>query len=108
MSTVKIPYGNFGVQIKDAELIDRYNGHLLVIVDGCYFVINDMTRLTLLRNNLNKHLPDVALDNWKMWVDWVNTLDPNTNNFLEGKHHLEKHAPNGSISKLAPFSEKKL
>lgn len=94
---INIPYGNYGEYTKEVPFIDEYKTHFLCIVDGSPKAISKKTGLVLQEHRLNAHLPVFSIETWKMWVDWVNDLDPNIEN-TDFKTALKGFAPLGKSS----------
>ena len=101
MRTITIPYGNWGERTKTYDVIDEYKNFTLFLDDEFdEYKIANSKGLILLRNNLNKHLEDVSLENWKDWVDWVLSLNPNMSNVLNNKIDFKGCSPNGKLKDL--------
>lgn len=100
--TITIPYGNFGSSSRIYDVLDQYREHFLFL-DGSTYKVCNKAGLILLRNRLNEHLPEITLETWRDWVDWVRSLDPGTNNLLDVPVDFSGNAPSGTISSLEKY-----
>lgn len=109
MKKITIPYGNWGERQKTYDALFEYNGFTLILDEG-HGLLPDEYKIVgpkgmiLLRNTYNRHLPDITPETWKLWVDWVLSLDPETPNVtdMSGKEAIDfsGFALNGPIKNM--------
>ena len=97
MTTITIPYGNFGLHSRTYDVIAEYKEHSL-FKDGDYYKIASKKGFILVRNTLNEHLPEVSEESFHDWVDWAMSLPDTMNNLLDRKVDFSGNRPSCSLN----------